>query len=81
MEGAPKKVAIVRGRAYLNYGADWKTDFTVSIAPRHLKLFRASGVDILSMQNQRLRVRGWIVRRNGAMIAVTHPEQIEKLTP
>lgn len=81
VEGAPKKVAIVRGRAYLNYGADWKTDFTVSIAPRHLKLFRASGVDILSMQNQRLRVRGWIVRRNGAMIAVTHPEQIEKLTP
>lgn len=81
VEGTPKNIAIVRGRAYLNYGTDWKADFTVSIAPRYLKLFRASGVDILSMRNQRVRVRGWVVRRNGAMIAVTHPEQIEKLAP
>lgn len=81
VEGVPKNVAIVRGRAYLNFGADWKTDFTVSVAPRYLKLFRAGGVDIVSMKNQRVRVRGWLVRRNGPMIAVTHPEQIEKLDP
>jgi micrococcal nuclease len=79
VEGTPKNIAIVRGRAYLNYGTDWKTDFTVSIASRYMKLFRAAGVNVLSMRNQRVRVRGWIVRRNGAMIAVTHPEQIEKL--
>lgn len=81
VEGMPKNVAIVRGRAYLNFGADWKTDFTVSIAPKYLKLFRTAGVDIVSMKNQRVRVRGWLVRRNGPMIAVTHPEQIEKLDP
>lgn len=81
VEGVPKNVAIVRGRAYLNFGLDWKTDFTVSVAPRHLKLFRAAGVDIVSMENQRVRVRGWLVRRNGPMIGVTHPEQIEKLDP
>ena len=81
VEGTPKNIAIVRGRAYLNYGTDWKTDFTVSIAPQYMKLFRASGVDVRSMQNQRIRVRGWVVRRNGAMITVTHPEQIEKLQP
>jgi micrococcal nuclease len=46
-----------------------------------MKLFRAAGVDILSMRNQRVRVRGWLIRRNGPMIAVTHPEQIEKLDP
>lgn len=81
VEGMPKNIAIVRGRAYLNYGKDWKTDFTVTIAPRQMKLFRAAGVDILSMRNQRVRVRGWLIRRNGPMIAVTHPEQIEKLDP
>jgi micrococcal nuclease len=81
VEGTPKNVAIVRGRAYLNYGENWKTDFTVSIAPRQMKLFRAAGVDILSMRNQRVRVRGWLTRRNGPMITVTHPEQIEKLDP
>lgn len=81
VEGLPKNVAIVRGRAYLNFGADWKTDFTISVAPRNMKLFRAAGVDIMSLKNQRVRVRGWIIRRNGPMIGVTHPEQIEKLDP
>lgn len=81
VEGTPKNIAIVRGRAYLNFGTDWKTDFTVAVSPRFLKLFRTSGVDIMSMKNRRVRVRGWLVRRNGPMIAATHPEQIEKLDP
>lgn len=80
VEGTVVSTAIVRGRSYLNFGADWRTDFTVSIAPKHMKLFRAARVDILSLQNKRLRVRGWLVRRNSAMISVTHPEQIEFLT-
>lgn len=77
VEGTVVSTAIVRGRGYLNFGADWRSDFTVSIAPKHMKLFRAAGVDIRSLQNRPLRVRGWLVRRNGAMISVTHPEQIE----
>lgn len=80
VEGTVMSAAIVRGRGYLNFGADWRTDFTVSIAPKHLKLFRAARIDILTLRDRRLRVRGWLVRRNGAMITVTHPEQIEFLT-
>lgn len=81
VEGTVVSTAIVRGRAYLNFGADWRTDFTVSVAPKNMKLFRAARVDIMSMRNRRLRVRGWLVRRNGAMISVSHPEQIETLDP
>lgn len=81
VEGSVVSTAIVRGRAYLNFGADWRTDFTVSIAPKHMKLFRSARVDIMAMRDRRLRVRGWLVRRNGAMISVTHPEQIEFLVP
>lgn len=80
VEGKVVNAAIVRGRAYLNFGADWRTDFTVSVSPRYMKLFRAARVDIMSLRDRRLRVRGWLVRRNGAMISVTHPEQIEILT-
>jgi micrococcal nuclease len=80
VEGTVKSTAIVHGRGYLNFGADWRSDFTVSIAPRHLKLFRAARIDIIGIKDRRLRVRGWLVRRNGAMISVTHPEQIEILT-
>ena len=79
VEGRVKSAAIVRGRGYLNYGDDWRSDFTVSIAPESLKLFRAAGVSILNLKDRRLRVRGWLVSRNGAMISVTHPEQIEIL--
>jgi len=28
-----------------------------------------------------VRVRGWVERRNGPMIDVTHPEQIELIAP
>jgi len=79
VEGRVKSAAIVRGRGYLNYGDDWRSDFTVSIAPESVKLFRAAGVSILNLKDRRLRVRGWLVSRNGAMISVTHPEQIEIL--
>lgn len=81
VDGTVVSAAIVRGRGYLNFGADWRTDFTVSISPKHMKLFRAARVDIKSLPSRRLRVRGWLVRRNGAMISVSHPEQIEFLTP
>lgn len=80
VEGKVMGTAIVRGRAYLNFGADWRTDFTVSISPKHMKLFRAAPIDIIRLRERRIRVRGWLVRRNGAMISVTHPEQIEILT-
>lgn len=81
VEGTVVSAAIVRGRGYLNFGADWRTDFTVSISPKHMKLFRTARVDVKNLQTRRLRVRGWLVRRNGAMISVSHPEQIEFLTP
>ena len=80
VEGTVMSTAIIRGRGYLNFGADWRTDFTISIAPKHMKLFRAARIDIMALRDRRLRVRGWLVRRNGAMISVTHPEQIEFLT-
>lgn len=79
VEGAPVAAAVVRGTGYLNFGADWRSDFTVSVSAPDMKRFRAAGVDLTSLTGQRLRVRGWITRRNGAMIRVTHPEQMEIL--
>lgn len=71
--------AIVRGRAYLNFGPDWKADFTVSIESRHRRLFEADGIDIEALEGRLIRVRGWVEFWNGPMIKVTHPEQIEVL--
>jgi micrococcal nuclease len=39
-------VAMAKGRGYLNFGPDWRTDSTISIAPADLRVFEAEGVDI-----------------------------------
>lgn len=77
VEGTTADAAIVRGRAYLNFGPDWRTDFTVAISRQDMKLFDRAGVSITGLAGKKLRVRGWIIRQNGAMIRVTHPQQLE----
>ena len=81
VEGRVLDAAVVRGRAYLNFGPDWKTDFTVSVTPRDLRAFKAQGVEVEAYRGQSVRVRGWIRNWNGPMIEVTHPEQIETVAP
>ncbi len=79
VEGRVLAAATVRGRVYLNYGEDWRSDFTVTLAPKVRRLFEAEGIDPADYEGRRLRVRGWIKSYNGPMIEVTHPEQIELL--
>lgn len=69
----------VKNKVYLNFGPDWRTDFTVLIAARHLKDFRNTGIDPLTLKGKSLHVRGWIKHNFGPMIEVTHPAQIVTL--
>lgn len=79
VQGVVRDVAAVRTRTYLNFGADYRTDFTIVIDRDDLPLFEAAGFDLEALEGQEVRVRGWIDIYNGPMIAVTHPEQIEVL--
>ena len=79
IEGRVRKVAVVRGRSYLNFGADWRRDFTISIDRRHSRVFASAGLDPRHLEGRLVRVRGWLKSRNGPMIEATHPEQIEVL--
>lgn len=79
VEGRVMSAAIVRGRGYLNFGKNWRTDFTISISPRSHQSFKRAKIDIKSYVGRKLRVRGWLKSYNGPMIDVTHPEQIEML--
>ena len=67
------------GRAYLNFGADWKTDFTVTISPDDMKTFRRMGVDPLGYEGRLVRVRGIVQWLNGPEIEIGNPKQIELL--
>jgi hypothetical protein len=80
VEGRVVSAAVVRRRGYLNFGADWRLDFTVTVAPRDRRLFNRAGLAIESYQGRLVRARGWLKSFNGPMIEATHPEQIELLS-
>jgi micrococcal nuclease len=79
IEGRVLAVAPTRARVFLNFGQNWRTDFTIVIARRHLKNFEDRGRTLTELAGKRVRVRGWLKRRNGPMVTTTHPEQIEVL--
>jgi len=64
-------------RLYINFGDDWREDFTIMIAARDFDLFTDVGIDLAALEGKRLRVRGFVESYYGPMIEVTAPEQIE----
>ena len=79
VEGRVVAVGEGRGSVYLNFGPDWKRDFTAVIRSEALRVFTSEGIDAAAYEGRRIRVRGWVESWNGPMIEVTHPEQIEEV--
>lgn len=79
IEGVVRQVAKVKGDVYLNFGDDWKTDFTAFIPKKYLESVTAALGDPKQLKGRKLRVRGWVFSRNGPMIEITHPEIIQFL--
>lgn len=77
VEGRVLDTARVKKRIYLNFGADWRSDFTIKVDTRYESLFREQGIDLLTLKGHRVRVRGWIKSQNGPMIELDHPERLE----
>jgi micrococcal nuclease len=77
VEGRVMDAAEVKGRVYLNFGNDWKTDFTVLVPARVRKALARDGMDPAGFKGRTVRVRGWLKEYNGPVIEMTHPEQLE----
>lgn len=79
IEGRVHSVGQGGGRVYLNFGADYRTDFTAgAVAPLH-KRWARDGLDLLALAGTRVRVRGYVDSINGPSIDLAHPLQIEML--
>lgn len=65
------------GWIYLNFGKNWRSDFSASISPDVTRAHPAWAAALLDLKGRRVRVRGWIERRNGPAINIEHPSQIE----
>lgn len=74
--GTVKDVAKVRSTYYLNFGDNWRDDFTIVIKSRAARLFLKAGLRLENYKNKKIEVRGWLKFYNGPMIEATHPEQI-----
>ncbi|MFO7482111.1 thermonuclease family protein [Oceanibaculum nanhaiense] len=79
VEGTVLKAERKGARVYLNFAADFRSDFTITIERRAGRLFQEMNVDPLTLAGRTIRVRGWLKEWNGPMIEATHPEQIEVL--
>lgn len=78
VEGKVTKAAKVRGRYYLNFGTDFRSDFTATIAPDAASLFTRAKLDPLTLEGENIRVRGYLRDFRGPEIELSHPEQIER---
>jgi hypothetical protein len=79
VEGKVVNAKVSGGRAYLNFGRNWRTDFTVTISPEDMKRFKVANIDPYSYAEKTMRVRGWIDRLHGFEIEAASPTQIEVL--
>lgn len=77
VEGRVRAVERKSGRTFLNFGDDWRNDFTVSISAKVRRQLATGGLDPAGCEGKMVRVRGWIRSRNGPLIELVQPEQIE----
>jgi len=75
--GRVAKAVKIKGTVYLNFGDDWRKDFTITLKSKTVRLFTKAGIDPVALEGRVVRVRGWLKKYNGPLIEVSHPEQIE----
>lgn len=83
------RFAVVEGRVlsvrqagtvtYLNFGRNWTRDFAATISGRIMPAFETAGLAPKSLENQRIRVRGFVWSRGGPRIDLLRVGQIEVL--
>ncbi len=61
---------------YLNFGMDWRTDFTIEIPAAAARRFTRAGIDIFSLEGQNIEARGWIDYKAGPRLMVLGPGQL-----
>jgi len=79
VEGKVLSVRQAGATTYLNFGRNWTRDFAVTISRRVTAGLEAAGIIVKSLENRRIRVRGWVEARGGPRIEVLRVGQIELL--
>lgn len=88
-DGIPDGFQLVEGRVlaiadtplslFLNFGADWRQDFTVIVDRGDRNAFAGGVRGLRALQGRHIRVRGWVFRHNGPAIRARNDYAIELL--
>ncbi len=79
VEGTVQKISTLSNTTYLNFGPDWRKDFTIGIPTAIRQKMIRQNIDPFRLQGQKLRVRGWIREYNGPYIELEHPVLLQRI--
>ncbi len=69
-------VAAKKTYTYLNFGKDWRSDFTAGISAKLVRKNPALAKKLAALSGKTVEVRGWITYRGGPFIEVEDESQI-----
>jgi endonuclease YncB( thermonuclease family) len=79
VEGIVLSVRQAGATTYLNFGRNWTRGFAATISRRMMPAFELAGITPKSLENRRVRVRGFIEAHPGPRIDLLQVGQIEVL--
>lgn len=79
VEGIVLSVRQAGATTYLNFGRNWTRGFAATISRRTMAALESAGIAVKSLENRRIRVRGFVEARSGPRIEVVRAGQIEIL--
>lgn len=79
VEGRVWSVSERSERTYLNFGADWWKNLTITIPKRTWRRMVEGGISAARLRGRRVRVRGIVEQGSGPQITMTAPEMLEQL--
>jgi hypothetical protein len=75
--GCVAKAERVGNKVYLSFGAQERPEFTIALALSQMRTLKRQGVDALSLQGKKVRVRGWVTKGAGPTVTLTDSHQLE----
>ncbi len=79
VEGTVVSVREAGATTYLNFGRSWTRGFAATISKRARPLLESAGIAVKSLENRRIRVRGFVEAHPGPRIDVLRVGQIDIL--
>ena len=76
VRGRVVRVAPTERYIYLNFGADWRSDFTLRVSRSDARSFGEAGIELEQLTGREVEVRGYVLEAGGPLIELSHPEQI-----